>query len=99
MQRFLLILAVTLVTPNVTFVNIDEKHDNRSEDDEDPAETVPGGATHVCINIFFQRKQGSISSTLLYARVLCTNVVLADFSSYMYIEKAAEKMFIRKIRT
>jgi hypothetical protein len=39
-----------------------------------------------------------ISSTL-YTRVFRTNVVLADFSSYVYIEKAAETMFVQKIRT
>ncbi len=39
----------------------------------------------------------SISSTF-YARVFCTNVILAAFSSYMYVEKAAEAMFVRKIR-
>jgi hypothetical protein len=27
----------------------------------------------------------------------CTNVVLADFSSYMYVEKAAETTFVRKM--
>ncbi len=33
------------------------------------------------------------------ARVFCTNVVWQLFSSYMYIEKAAKTMFVRKICT
>ncbi len=37
----------------------------------------------------------SISSTL-NARVFCTNIILAAFSSYMYLEKAAEKSFVQK---
>jgi hypothetical protein len=52
-QGFLLILAVTLVTPHVTFMNVNEKHHQRSENDEDAAETVSGGATHVCVDVFF----------------------------------------------
>jgi len=40
----------------------------------------------------------SISSTL-NAQIFCTNVVLAAFSSYMYVVKAAETTFVWKIRT
>jgi hypothetical protein len=40
--------------------------------------------------------QELISSTL-YARVFRTNVVSADFSSYVYIEKAAETTLVQKI--
>ncbi len=38
----------------------------------------------------------SISLTS-YVRNFCTNVVSAAFPSYMYVEKAAEMMFIRKM--
>ncbi len=39
----------------------------------------------------------SISSTL-NARIFCMNVVSAAFSSYMYVDKAAETTFVRKMR-
>jgi hypothetical protein len=35
---------------------------------------------------------------ILCARVFRTNVVLADFSSYVYLEKAAETTFVQKMR-
>jgi hypothetical protein len=41
--------------------------------------------------------QPSISSTL-NARFIRTNVILAAFSSYMYVEKAAKTTFIQKRR-
>jgi len=45
-----------------------------------------------------QSGQVSISSTL-YARIFCQNIILAAFSSCMYVVKAAETTFVRKIRT
>ncbi len=36
---------------------------------------------------------------MLNARDFHTNVILAPFSSYMYLVKAAETMFIQKIHT
>jgi len=39
----------------------------------------------------------SISSTL-NVQIFRSNVVLAVFSSYMYIEKAAKMTFVRKMR-
>jgi hypothetical protein len=42
--------------------------------------------------------QVSISSTL-NARIFCTNIILAAFSSYIDVEKAAETTVIRKICT
>ncbi len=42
--------------------------------------------------------QVSISSTF-YVCIFRTNVVLADFSSYVKIEKAAEMTFVQKICT
>ncbi len=47
--------------------------------------------------LWISRQQVSISSTL-YARVFRTNVVSADFSSYVYLEKAAETTFVQKMR-
>jgi len=45
-----------------------------------------------------RREQPSISSTL-NTRVFRTNVISAAFSSYMYVEKSAKMMFVRKRRT
>jgi len=39
-----------------------------------------------------------ISSTF-YVRIFCTNVILAAFSSCMYVVKASETTFVRKICT
>jgi hypothetical protein len=36
---------------------------------------------------------------MLNAHIFRTNVILAAFSSYMYIVKAAETTFVQKIRT